>query len=160
MPKKAFVALAVTLVATAQAVVSADAAAPPAIAAAARGAARSESGTSPASLVSRPWTRNVIAADWTRQHFPAGPVGVWKLVFRPDGVVEAYLPRGAAYPRSTTDFTVRGSRLTIASYPECDYTSGKGSYAWKISGNTLTLTKIVDGCGGRAGFYSGRWTRR
>ena len=91
MPKKAFVALAVTLVATAQAVVSADAAAPPAIAAAARGAARSESGTSPASLVSRPWTRNVIAADWTRQHFPAGPVGVWKLVFRPDGVVDSRL---------------------------------------------------------------------
>jgi hypothetical protein len=69
-------------------------------------------------------------------------------------------PSSAHYPRSTTAFTVSGSHLTLASYRECDYASGKGSFTWRISGETLRLSKIADTCGGRAGCYSGSWIRK
>ena len=95
----------------------------------------------------------VVVGAWSRKvNQVGGPNGVWTMVIKKGGRVDFYLPadhyrpgciaKGTCTPDSSTTFTFTGGRLTIASAPPCP--AVKGTYAWKVTGQSLTLRVISD----------------
>ena len=110
-----------------------------------------------------------VAGAWSRKLTKVGaPFGVWTMVIKKGGRVDFYTPdrlyspgciaKRTCTPDSSTTFTFTDGRLTIASAPPCGMR--KGTYAWKVTGRSLTLRVISDpNCTDRQIVMSGVWTR-
>src|SRR4051795_2482862 len=103
------------------------------------------------------WTRTMTARDW--EGAGSGfPVGTWRMVVDRAGAVSVYLP-GTDAVDFTTQFAVKGPRVTIDSVPVCPGT--KGRYTWRAAAKTMTMTIVDDqDCGARSALFGGTWTRR
>jgi hypothetical protein len=117
-------------------------------------AASGTAGTVPQALVGC-WYRHVGALP-----VGTGP-GVWLVGITRAGKLAAYTP-GSTKCDADSDFTatvsVAGSHLTIGPVPVC---GKKGVYAWKASGNTLTLHATADkSCAPRTLLFTGVWKRK
>jgi hypothetical protein len=55
--------------------------------------------------------------------------------------------------------TVSGTRTTVT-FGAAGLCAGKGTYAWKIAGRTLTFRPMRDACTIRSGFLKGTWKRK
>jgi hypothetical protein len=113
--------------------------------------------TAPSGDLRGSWTRTMTARDW--QGAGSGfPLGTWRMVVDRAGAVSVYLP-GTDTVDFTTQFAVKGQRLTIDSVPVCPGT--KGRYTWRASAKALTMTVVDDqACTARAALFGGTWTRR
>jgi len=128
-------------------------------------AAAREANAVPATIVGA-WSRNATQANWNKYGQSGFPVGVWTMVIKKSGGVDFYTPGGyrpgciakhTCISDFTTGFAVVGARLTVASVPVC---TTKGTYGWKVSGQSLTLRLIADKqCGPREALYTGIWKR-
>jgi ABC-type molybdate transport system substrate-binding protein len=110
-----------------------------------------------------------VAGAWSRKLTQAFvPSGVWTMVIKKGGRVDFYIPeddytpgciaKSTCTPDSSTTFTFSGGRLTIASAPPCGMK--KGTYAWNVTGASLTLRVINDPlCPDRQTVMKGVWTR-
>jgi hypothetical protein len=65
--------------------------------------------------------------------------GSYAVDFGADGVVE-----------NKGKYTVEGGKMTIQD-TECSDCTAQGVYTLKIEGDTLTMTRVSDGCAGRGG---------
>jgi hypothetical protein len=110
-----------------------------------------------------------VAGAWSQKvtKLP-GLNGVWTMVIKKGGHVDFYTPdrlyrpgciaKRTCTPDSSTTFTFTGGRLTIASAPPCGAT--KGTYAWKVTGRSLTLRVINDlSCAPRPVLMNAVWKR-
>jgi hypothetical protein len=90
--------------------------------------------------------------------------GVWFVAIKKRGPLAAFVP-GATGCSGFADWTaalsVTANRLTIGPTSNAICTS-KGTYGWKLSGNSLTLRPVADkACGGiRAQLFTGVWKRK
>lgn len=80
------------------------------------------------------------------------PPGKWQLQVTSE--TEAYYqpPRGASFPVGNP-IELSSERVVFAPDLECptqEGTPGKGTYEWRLSGETLTLTEVEDTCRDRA----------
>jgi hypothetical protein len=141
--------------------------------------------TPPAALAGA-WTRVVTTQEVQNappQYGPP-PVGMWKLVFdrvgawelapTHNGVVDEYdaepgvLHVYASIEMAPLICNLAGSVChggvsrfgyhTIAG-TDCDWHEPFGTYRWAVTGNTLTLTAIHEGCPDRGDVWEGTWTR-
>lgn len=102
-----------------------------------------------------------LVGCWSRRApaLPVGtPAGVWSIAIKKSGTLVAYTP--GVKCGSNGDFTgalsVKANRLTIGPLPVCP---AKGTYSWKVSGRSLSLHRLVDGCADRVGLFSGVWKK-
>jgi hypothetical protein len=138
----------------------------------------------PAALVGT-WTRVVTAQDAQKdapQYGGTGPLGSWKLVFdrvgaweldpkggglvneydAEPGILHVYAPIQMTAPTSTPGQagTSRfGHHIYTAGGTDCTNAGPFGTYKWAVTGKTLTLTAIHEGCPDRAAVWEGVWTR-
>lgn len=117
------------------------------------------------------WVRTVTKADFARtstfRHEGPGqtlpPSGVYHLTFSAH-TFRAVDP--GKFPVAQTYSLLSGGRLSVGAYvnpakgafcgPEISQTA---SYAWSVTGRTLTLKAKADGCADRNSILVGRWTR-
>jgi hypothetical protein len=110
-------------------------------------------------------------------------VGVWysqtgqRNVNPPDGFVDQYdvsghtlnmyapvvmgvqeVDKGVCHGNGCLHLTHNGRDYTFSGNV-CNYSGPIGRYRWSMSGNTLTIKLIHEGCLGRTGFLAGTWTR-
>jgi hypothetical protein len=131
------------------------------------------------------WTRAVTAQDVLNappQYGGAPPVGVWKLVFdrvgaweraptgvgvvdqydEEPGIIHVYAPIQMA-PLSCDQRGCRGGVSWFGDHPiggnDCTEAGPSGTYRWAVTGSTLTLTAIDEGCPDRGDVWEGSWTR-
>jgi hypothetical protein len=124
------------------------------------------------------WTRTVSLADWTRAPSKNSPLaGQWELVF--DKVAAWEMDpfySGRIYQYDVKGHTINvyapiqeapviNNQTGISRYGhhnlgdiECLASGPFGSYRWSVSGNTLTLTPVHDGCPDRYDIWTGHWT--
>ncbi len=101
------------------------------------------------------WKRVMKTKDWGTDGYP---LGAWRFKTDGKGGVSVYIPRTSAVD-FTTNFKVDGENLVIDSIPVCPGQTGR--YAWRASGEKLTLTVVDDGgCKPGAALFGGTWTRR
>jgi hypothetical protein len=139
----------------------------------------------PAGLVGA-WTRVVTAQETQNappQYGGAPPVGTWKLVFdrvgawelapTGDGVVDQYdaepgiihvsAPIQMAPLTCTSALSCQGGVSRFGYHPiggqDCNEAGPFGTYQWAVTGSTLTLTAINEGCPDRGDVWAGTWTR-
>jgi hypothetical protein len=112
--------------------------------------------SAPASLRGH-WKRTMTAHDWKA----AGggfPAGTFRLTVDDKGAVDVYFPRTKTVDFST-QFLASGRRMTIDTVPICP--GVKGSYRWRASARTMTLTVVSDAkCAPRAALFGGTWRRQ
>jgi hypothetical protein len=138
----------------------------------------------PAALVGT-WTRVVTVQDALKappQYGGAPPVGRWKLIFdrvgaweldpvgtgvvnqydAESGIIHVYAPIQMA-PFSCQGSSCQGgiSRFGVRKIGGTDCTAAGpfGTYRWTVTGATLTLTAIHEGCPDRGAVWEGTWTR-
>jgi hypothetical protein len=112
--------------------------------------------SAPASLRGH-WKRTMTAHDWKA----AGggfPAGTFRLTVDDKGGVDVYFPRTKTVDFST-QFVAAGRRMTVDTVPICP--GVKGSYRWRASARTMTLTVVSDAkCAPRAALFGGTWRRQ
>jgi hypothetical protein len=140
----------------------------------------------PAALVGA-WTRVVTAreaANAPPQYGGAPPVGRWKLIFDrvgawelspvvgsgvvnqydgEPGIIHVYAPIEMAPLGSCGVFLCTGG-ISRFGYQhivgtDCTWSGPFGTYKWTVTGATLTLTAIQEGCPDRGDVWGGTWTR-
>jgi hypothetical protein len=138
----------------------------------------------PPAALAGAWTRVVTAEDAQKaapQYGGRPPVGAWKLVFdrvgaweldpQGTGVVSGYdaepgtihvyapiqmTPPAADGQGGTSKF---GHRVDTNGGADCTEAGPFGTYRWTVTGTTLTLTAIDEGCPDRGAIWEGTWTR-
>ena len=109
----------------------------------------------PAGLRGR-WERTMKPRDW-KDAGSGYPLGTWRFDVGRDGAVGVYLPHTDTVDFET-EFVPAGKQLTIESIPVCPGETGR--YAWRASGDELTLTVAgADACAPRAALFGGTWHR-
>jgi hypothetical protein len=137
----------------------------------------------PAALVGT-WTRVVTAQDAKKASSQYGgpPLGRWKLVFdrvgaweldpkgggvldeydAKPGILHIYAPIQMTPPTNIpgqAGITRFGHHIITSGGTDCTNAGPFGTYKWAVTGATLTLTAIHEGCPGRSGVWEGTWTR-
>jgi hypothetical protein len=136
----------------------------------------------PAALVGT-WTRVVTvqdAQDAAPQYGGAPPVGRWELVFdrvgaweldpTGGGLVNGYdAERGVIHVYAPIQMTPGtnggggisrfGHRINTSGGTDCTLAGPFGTYRWAVTGTTLALTAIREGCPDRGAVWVGTWTR-
>jgi hypothetical protein len=138
----------------------------------------------PAALVGT-WTRVVTAQDAQKaasSQYGGPPLGRWKLVFdrvgaweldpkggglvneydAEPGILHVYAPIQMTPPTATpgqAGISRFGHHIITSGGTDCTNAGPFGTYKWAVTGATLTLTPIHDGCPGRGALWGGTWTR-
>jgi hypothetical protein len=100
------------------------------------------------------WKRKMTRKDWGT---PGYPVGTWRFDADDKGEVDVYSPLKDDVDFNT-EFGVDGEQVSLE-IPVCPGQAMK--YAWRASGDNLTLTVVDDaGCTAGAALFGGTWTRR
>jgi hypothetical protein len=134
----------------------------------------------PPAALAGAWTRVVTAQDVQKVQTPWSglpPVGPWKLFFdrvgawelapgnvgvideydAEPGVIHVYAPIQMAPQSNGLGGTSRfGYRF---GGNDCTWSGPFGTYQWTVTGTTLTLTAIHEGCDVRQAVWEGTWTR-
>jgi hypothetical protein len=132
------------------------------------------------------WTRMVTAQDAQKaapQYGGSPPVGSWKLVFdrvgaweldpkgtgvvneydAQPGVLHVYAPIQMTPPADTAGLQPGidrfGHHIDTSGGTDCTNAGPFGTYRWTVTGTTLTLTAIHEGCSDRGAVWEGTWTR-
>jgi hypothetical protein len=89
--------------------------------------------------------------------------GTWLIEFGADGTYAVVKQPKAKAVLIGGSSTVSGNKVRLvdkAGPLRCTGSSATGTYAWKLTGNTLTFTKVEDTCGGRPLVFGGSsWTK-
>ena len=111
----------------------------------------------PARLVGK-WGKTITAATWRKHQISYEPAGRFSIAITTKGVLSLFAPTYGFL--TTMNVAARGASVIFG--PTADgFCAGNGSYKWKVSGRTLTLSRIKDDCDARwVLFTSGPWTRR
>jgi hypothetical protein len=129
-------------------------------------AAPAKGGAVPARLVGA-WNRNITHANWVKYGLGQSGLadGVWTMVIKTNGGDDFYAPGSfrsgciatkGCFPFFSIGLAFAGRRGTIAPMPGPCAT--RGSYVWKLSGRSLTLTAISDkACGPRQALFNAPW---
>jgi hypothetical protein len=138
----------------------------------------------PAALVGM-WTRVVTAQDAQKaasSQYGGPPLGRWKLVFdrvgawdldpkgggiieeydAEPGILHVYAPIQMTPPTATpgqAGISRFGHHIITSGGTDCTNAGPFGTYRWTVTGSTLTLTAIHEGCPGRGALWGGTWTR-
>jgi hypothetical protein len=116
-----------------------------------------ETAAAPPAGLSGSWTRVMRARDW-REAGQGYPLGTYRFDLDGRGGVRVYFPRTDTVDFST-EFAVKGRRLTIGTVPICPGVTGR--FTWRATADVLTLTPVDDhACAARAALFGGTWTRR
>jgi hypothetical protein len=141
----------------------------------------------PPTALAGAWTRVVTAQDAQKappQYGGAPPVGRWRLVFdrigaweltpsppgigildeydAEPGVLHVYAPIQMTAPTSTpgqAGISRFGHHILTSGGTDCTNAGPFGTYKWTVTGTTLTLTPIHEGCPDRGAVWEGVWTR-
>jgi hypothetical protein len=128
------------------------------------------------------WTRVVTARDAQKaQTQPGGgpPLGTWKLVFdrvgvweldpkgggvvdgydAEPGIIHVYAPIQMTPPIGQGGISRFGHHIYTSGGTDCTDAGPFGTYRWSVTGATLTLAPIHEGCSGRGALWEGSWTR-
>jgi hypothetical protein len=133
------------------------------------------------------WTRVVTAQDAQKaapQYGGSPPVGSWKLVFdrvgaweltptkvgvgildeydAEPGILHVYAPIQMTPPTNTpgqAGISRFGHHIITSGGTDCTNAGPFGTYRWAVTGTTLTLTAIHEGCPDRGAVWEGTWTR-
>jgi hypothetical protein len=112
----------------------------------------------PSALVAK-WGKSMSLATWHKHHITYEPAGRWTIAISKKGVLSLYAP-GIGFVTTSRILAVK--RASVVFGPTADgFCAGNGSFKWKVSGRTLTLTLAKDDCDARwVLFTSGPWTRK
>jgi hypothetical protein len=140
----------------------------------------------PPAALAGAWTRVVTAQDVQKAQTQWGglpPVGTWKLFFdqvgawelapgqvgvideydAEPGVIHVYAPIQMAPFSCDQGGTCQGGVSRFGYHPiggnDCTWSGPFGTYQWTVTGTTLTLTAIHEGCSDRQAVWEGTWTR-
>jgi len=145
-------------------------------------AARVASAPAPPPELAGTWRRlipNTAPAPWAGKPWLLwfDRVGEWHIDYTGGGVLDQYDIRGHVLneyaPIETGPFETTGNTCTgLGCNPvrrnghtyhtfgnDCNMSGPFGTYTWAVSGSTLTLKPIHDGCSGRQDILTGTWTR-
>jgi hypothetical protein len=138
----------------------------------------------PPAALAGAWTRVVTPQDVQKASSKYGglpPTGAWMLIFdrvgvweldsvhtgvvtqydAEPGILHAYAPIQMA-PFSCDQGPCRGGVIRFGHQiggTDCDSSGPFGTYQWTVTGSTLTLTAINEGCPDRGAVWEGTWTR-
>ena len=106
------------------------------------------------------WGKTVPLATWHKAGVYGDPGGHWKITITNAGVTKMFAPPPPAGFVVTT-MTVSTSGTSLVFGPTADgVCPAKGSYTWNVSGSTLVLKVVEDGCSPRRVLMTaGPWKR-
>jgi hypothetical protein len=136
----------------------------------------------PPAALAGAWTRTLTAQDAQKagtQYGGTPPLGSWKLVFdrvgaweldpkgggvldnydAERGIIHVYAPIQMTPPIGPGGISKFGHHIFTSGGTDCTDAGPFGSYRWAVSGATLTLTAIHEGCTDRGALWEGTWTR-
>ena len=128
------------------------------------------------------WTRVLTAQEAQKagtQYGGSPPLGSWKLVFdrvgaweldpkgggvldsydAKAGILHVYAPIQMTPPIGPGGISKFGHHIFTSGGTDCTNAGPFGTYRWTVTGSTLTLTVIHEGCSGRGALWEGTWTR-
>jgi hypothetical protein len=115
----------------------------------------------PAPLVGT-WGKTVTLATWHKSGVYGIAGGHWTMTIKKDALTKLTLfaPPAPAFPAfSNMRVSTSGTSLVFGPTSNGDC-PGKGSYTWKVSGSTLVVKVIKDGCSTRQVLMTaGTWKR-
>jgi len=113
----------------------------------------------PAPLVGT-WGKTVTLATWHKNGVYGDPGGHWKITITKAGLTTLFAPPPpVGYILTTMPVSTSGTSLVFG--PTADgVCPAKGSYTWKVSGSTLVVKVVKDGCSPRRVLMTaGTWKR-
>ena len=124
-------------------------------------AAGTRTTTVPASLVGT-WGKTVTLATWHKSGVYGIPGGHWTMTIQNNALTKLNVlaPPAPAFPFSNNmHLSTSGTSLVFGPSKDGDCPS-KGSYTWNVSGSTLVLKLVKDGCNPRRILMTaGTWKR-
>jgi hypothetical protein len=136
----------------------------------------------PPAALAGAWTRVLTAQDAQKaqpQYGGTPPLGSWRLVFdrtgaweldpkgggvldnydAEPGIIHVYAPIQMTPPIGPGGISKFGHHIFTSGGTDCTTAGPFGTYRWTVSGTTLTLTAIHEGCPDRGALWEGIWTR-
>ncbi len=103
------------------------------------------------------YSRTISAKALARTGYPQG-AGTWTITFRKDATVFVQAPPATGLSSYQQLTATSAGVLTLRD--EFCVPHNKGTYRWKVTGKTLTLTNVNDKCYDRSTVMTGSWKRR
>ena len=107
--------------------------------------------------------RDALVGDWQHEVRGAGRDtwdGRWRLALTDDGVLLLSGPDGADVSSEGASYAVTPGELRTDVFVNSACSEqAAGVYAWRLDGDTLTLTEVGNDCADRADVFAGAWRR-
>ena len=102
------------------------------------------------------WDRTMTGAAWKKNHVTGEPAGVYSVVISSDGTATLEFD---ATPFTHMPAAASGTVLKLGATAD-EVCARPATYAWSVSGRTLTLHLKKDDCDPRRGLFSGPLKRK